>query len=92
MRAVQRTADKVCSTPDEKSVFIKLGALIMDEQSEENVKKMFSVMGGDAQLNTLPENLQCALPEVSHPTNIKKWKDAKSWVQWWTRPTHLSKC
>ena len=92
MRAVQRTAEKVCSTLDEKSVFMKLGALIMDEQNEENVKKMFTVIGGDAQLMTLPENLQCALPEVSHSANTKKWKDAKSWVQWWTRPTHLSKC
>ena len=91
MRAVQRTADKVCATSEERSVFIKLGALIMDEQSEENVKKIFTVMGGDAQLVTLPENLQCTLPQVLHSTNTRKWKDAKSWVQWWTRPTHLSK-
>lgn len=90
MRAVQRTADKVCATSEERTVFIKLGALIMDEPSEENVKKIFAVLGGDCQFVALPENLQRSVPKALHSVNTKKWKDAKSWVQWWTRPTHLS--
>ena len=45
------------------SAFIKLGSLLIQEQSEENVQKIFSVLAGKLQANNLPERLQQCLPE-----------------------------
>ena len=41
MRAIHRAAEKVCSSREERSAFIKLGSLVIQEQSEENVQKIF---------------------------------------------------
>jgi len=90
MRAVQHAAEKVCSNREERSAFIKLGSLVIQEQSEENVQKIFSVLAGELQVNNLPERLQQCLPESTFLVDTKKWKLAKNWVDWWTRPLHLS--
>ena len=90
MRAVQRAAEKVCSDREERNAFIKLGSLVIQEQSEENVQKIFSVLAGELQVNNLPERLQQRLPESTFLVDTKKWKLAKNWVDWWTRPLHLS--
>ena len=37
MRAIQHVADIVCSSRQEKSMYIKLGSLIMDQHEEEKV-------------------------------------------------------
>ena len=87
MRAVQRAAEKVCSNREERSAFIKLGSLVIQEQ---NVQKIFSVLAGELQVNNLPERLQQCLPESTFLVDTKKWKLAKNWVDWWTRPLHLS--
>ena len=90
MRAVHRAAEKVCSSREERSAFIKLGSLVIQEQSEENVQKIFSVLSGELQANSLPERLQQCLPECTFVIDTKKWKQAKNWAEWWTRPLHLS--
>ena len=90
MHAVHRTADKVC-TPQNRGTFVRLGALAMDEnESKENVEIIFRAMGGDMQLADLPPSLKQSLPESADSVDTRRWRDAKSWVQWWTRPIHLS--
>ena len=92
LRAVQRTADKVCCgcSSKEKQTFIKLGSLIMMEEDEDAVKAIFAAMAGERPLQDLPRHIQQVLP--SSTVNTKKWKAAKTWTEWWMRPLHLSKC
>ena len=90
MRAVQRTADKVCSSlcSEEKRTFIKLGSLIMIEEDKETVKQIFAAMAGELPLKNLSEHVQRLLPSVLVNTN--NWKAARAWTEWWMRPVHLS--
>lgn len=88
MRAVQRAADKVCCSSEEKQTFMKLGSLIMVEEEEEIVQQIFATMAGEQTLQDLPQHLQQVLPSVLLDTTA--WKAAKPWTQWWTRPVHLS--
>lgn len=81
MRAVHRAAEKVCSSREERSAFIKLGSLVI---SEENVQKIFGVLAGELQASSLPERLQQCLPECTFVIDTKKWKQAKNWAEWWT--------
>lgn len=79
MRAVQRAADKVCCSVEEKQTFMKLGSLIMAEENAETVQQT---------LRLLPKRLQQLLPTTQ--LNTTAWKAAKSWASWWMRPMHLS--
>ena len=88
MRPVQRAADKVCCSLEEKRTFMKLGSLIMVEEEEEIVQQIFATMAGEQTLQDLPQRLQQLLPSVLLDTTA--WKAAKPWAQWWTRPVHLS--
>ena len=90
MRAVHHVAEKVCSSREERSAFIKIGSLVTQERNGENVRKIFRVLAGEMQADQLPENLQQSLTETTVGIDTDKWKQAKSWAQWWTRPLHLS--
>ncbi len=90
MRAVQRAADKVCCSSEERQTFVKLGSLIMAEENKETVQQLFAAMAGEQKLQQLPKHLQQHLP--STVLNTTAWKAAKPWTQWWTRPVHLSMC
>ena len=59
MRAVQRTAEKVCSSScsEEKWTFIKLGSMIMLEEDKDTVKQIFAAMTGEWPLQNLPKHL-----------------------------------
>ena len=89
MRAVHRTADKVCSCSEEKRIFSKLGSIIMSEEDEGIVRVIFATMAGELSLQDLPTHLKEQLPSTLVDTT--KWKQASSWMQWWMRPVHLSK-
>ena len=91
MRALQRVADKVCSSRQEKSIYTKLGSLIMDQHEEEKVIQLFKALSGETSLQSLPEEISAALPQAASSLDTTTWRSAKSWVQWWTKPTHLSK-
>jgi len=58
MRAVQRAADKVCCSVEEKQTFMKLGSLIMAEENAETVQQIFATMAGEQTLKLLPKRLQ----------------------------------
>ena len=88
MRAVQRAADKVCCSVEEKQTFMKLGSLIMAEENAETVQQIFATMAGEQTLKLLPKRLQQLLPTTQ--LNTTAWKAAKSWASWWMRPMHLS--
>ena len=88
MRAVHRTADKVCSTSEEKRVFTSLGSMIMAEQDEQIVRELFAAMAGRTSLEDLPARLKEQLPSMI--VDNKRWELAHSWSQWWMRPVHLS--
>ena len=88
MKAVQRTADKVCCSLEEKRTFMKLGSLIMEEENAETVQQIFAAMAGEETIQHLPKRLQQLLPFIL--ANTTAWKAAKSWVSWWMRPMHLS--
>lgn len=90
MRALQRIADKVCSSRQEKSVYTKLGSLIMDQHEEEKVIQLFKALSGETSLQSLPEEISAALPQTASSLDTTTWRSAISWVQWWTKPTHLS--
>lgn len=92
LRALQRVADKVCSNRQERSVYMLLGSLIKDESNKGNVILLFKSLCGECQLHSLPENIKANLPSTALSLDVCTWKSAKSWVQWWTNPTHLSKC
>lgn len=92
MRALLRVADKVCSNRQEKSIYTKLGSLIMDQHEEEKVIQLFKALSGEISLQLLPEEILAALPQASSSLDTTTWKSATSWVQWWTKPTHLSMC
>lgn len=85
MRAVQRTADKVYHSLEEKQTFMKLGSLVMAEEEVETVQLIFATMSGEETIQNLPKHLHQQL--LSDTT---AWKAAKSWVAWWQRPMHLS--
>ena len=40
-------------------------------------------------MQLLPEEISVALPQAASSLDTTTWKSAKSWVQWWTEPTHL---
>jgi hypothetical protein len=90
MRALQRVADKVCANRQEKSVYTKLGSLLMYQHEEEKVLQLFKALCGETTLQSLPEEILVTLPQVASSLDTTTWRSAKSWVQWWTNPTHLS--
>ena len=90
MRALQRVADKVCSNRQERSIYIKLGSLTMDQHEEDKVIQLFKALSGETSLQLLPEEVLAALPQATSSLDTALWKSATSWVQWWTKPTHLS--
>lgn len=90
MRALQRVADKVCCTRPAKTLFMKLGSLIMKESDESKVMLMFRVLSGESPLKTLPQEITEALPSTAFSVDTQAWTPAKSWVQWWATPVHLS--
>ena len=61
MRALQRVADKVCCSRQEKSVYTKLGSLVMDQNDEEKVIQLFKALSGEISLQSLPEEMSAAL-------------------------------
>ena len=75
MRAVQRAADKVCCSVEEKQTFM-LGSLIMAEENAETVQQIFATMAGEQTLKLLPKRLQQLLPTTQLHTTA--WKAAKS--------------
>ena len=91
MRALQRVADKVCSTHQERSVYMLLGSLIRNESDEKNVILLFKSLCGECRLDSLPEDIKVNLPTTALSLDVQAWKSAKSWVQWWTNATYLSK-
>ena len=90
MRALQRVADKVCTSGQEKSVYTKLGSLLVNQNEEEKVIQLFKALSGETTLQSLPEEISAALPQAASSLDTTTWRSAKSWVQWWTNPMHLS--
>ena len=90
MRALQRVADKVCTSRQEKSVYTKLGSLLRNQYEEEKVIQLFKALSGEITLQSLPQEISAALPQAAFSLDTATWRSAKSWVQWWTNPTHLS--
>ena len=91
MRAVHRVAEKVCNAGTERRLFIKLAAQVPKEASKDEVFTIFSCLKGETQLCELPECILTVLPSSAESTDTSTWVRAKTWVQWWTKPTHLSK-
>ena len=91
MRAVHRVAEKVCSTGNERRVFIKIVTLLPREASKSHVTAIFSCLKGEVELNALPHSIQQQLLPLPENICTSGWAQAKTWVQWWTRPIHLSK-
>ena len=87
MRALQRVADKVCCT---RPANMKLGSLIMKESDTSKVMLIFKVLSGESPLQTLPQEITEALPSSAFSVDTQAWSPAKSWVQWWATPVHLS--
>ena len=91
MRAVHRVAEKVCNAGTEHRLFIKLAAQLPKEASKDQVYTIFSCLKGETQLCELPDRNLTVLPSSAVSTDTSAWVRAKTWVQWWTKPTHLSK-
>lgn len=90
MRAVHRVAEKVCTTTNERNLFVKLASLVPNESNEENVKSIFRSLKGEIQADELPYDIQQSLPPLAFDVDTSGWIQAHTWVQWWTRPVHLS--
>lgn len=89
MRAAHRMSEKVCSSAEERNVFNKLASAIMDETDQETVAALFSALDGDQRIGQLPEKVLQKLPSFACSLKNQRWKEAKAWVQWWSRPIHL---
>ena len=70
---------------------MKLGSLTMDEHDEGKVTQLFKALCGENPLNALPQEITAPLLPAAFSLVTCSWKGAKSWAQWWTNPTHLSK-
>ena len=53
MRALQRVADKVCTSGQEKSVYTKLGSLLVNQNEEEKVIQLFKALSGETTLRAV---------------------------------------
>ena len=71
---------------------MKLGYLIKDETGQDKVMLLFKALCGECPLSSLPEGIKSTLAISALVLDTSSWKCAKSWVQWWTKPTHLSMC
>ena len=75
------------------NAFKTIGYHILKAQSEDEIKTLFSVLGGSAEVDdamlylTSSKCLQNYAPQHKR-TN---WEPAAKWSEWWTRPRHLSR-
>ena len=62
----------------------------MDQHEEDEVIQLFKALPGETSLQLLAEEVLAALPLGTSSLDTALWKPATSWVQWWTKQTHLS--
>lgn len=85
IRSVQRVAKKLNhQNKQNREAFVAIGQQILKAKSASEVMTLFTMMKGE-----------CPLTEanLAKPINesIKEWKQATSWVEWWTRRRHQCK-
>ena len=85
MRALQHVAYKICTGGQEKSVYTKLGSLLVNHKEEE-VIQFFKALPGETTLQSLPEEISAALPQAASSLDTTT---AKFWVQWWTNQSMI---
>ena len=97
IRSYQRIAEQVSkvANPEKRRIeleaFKLVASTIPNTKSKDGVIKLFQSLCGTLQLS----NIHYLVPGLeSHHLNVvdnfSNWRQAQHWVQWWTRPSHLS--
>ena len=75
------------------NAFKAIGYHVLKAQSEDEIKTLFSVLGGSAEIDEVMLHLTSSKCLQNYGPRHKRtyWEPAAKWSEWWTRSRHLSR-
>ena len=91
MRSVKRVGERLkeCSV-ESRQVFVSLGYAILEAKTKEEVDILFKAMCGETGLESAIHLVSKKHEKYATQHNPMWWTTSAKWVEWWTRPKHLS--